>query len=108
MKNTLTIFILLSICTAQTCSSQDQPKPVSQEYESCCGTQPVEFSYQKKRIYVPNVFTPNNDGVNDYFVPFVNDIVTDVWGFTIYSALGDTILYQKPYFNSKMAIAEYG
>ncbi|KQS23826.1 gliding motility-associated C-terminal domain-containing protein [Dyadobacter sp. Leaf189] len=108
MKNTLTIFLLLLICTAQTCSSQDQPKPVSSEYESCCGTQAVEFSYDKKRIYVPNVFTPNKDGVNDYFLPFVNDIVTDIWGFTIYSAVGDTILYQKPYCNSKMAIADYG
>ena len=108
MRNTLTLFLLLSVCTAQTCSSQDQPKPGSQEYESCCGTQPVEFSYGKKRIYVPNVFTPNKDGVNDFFVPFVNDVVTDVWGFTIYSAMGDTILYQKPYFNSKMAIADYG
>ncbi|MEO6284937.1 MAG: hypothetical protein ABIN80_15485 [Dyadobacter sp.] len=108
MKNTLTLFILLIISTAQTCSSQDQPKPISQEYEPCCGTQPVEFSYEKKRIYVPNVFTPNKDGVNDYFLPFVNDIVTDVWGFTVYSAIGDTILYQRPYFNSKMAVQDYG
>lgn len=108
MNNTLICLIIFLISTAQTCSSQDKPTPVSQEYESCCGTQPVEFSYDEKRIYVPNVFTPNEDGVNDYFLPFVNDVVTDVWGFSIYSAVGDTILYQKPYFNSKMAIAEYG
>ncbi len=108
MKNTLTLFILFLICSAQVCSSQDDPKVISQEYESCCGTQPVEFSYEKKRIYVPNVFTPNKDGVNDYFFPVVNDVVTDVWGFAVYTTEGDTMLYQKPYFNSKMPVQEYG
>lgn len=108
MKNTLTLFILLLISSTQTCSSQDAPKVAAQEYESCCGTQPVEFSYEKKRIYVPNVFTPNKDGVNDYFFPIVNDVVTDIWGFAVYSIEGDTMLYQKPYFNSKMPVQEYG
>ena len=69
MKNTLILFIFLLISSAQTCAAQDAPKVAAQEYESCCGTQPVEFSYEKKRIYVPNVFTPNRDGVNDYFFP---------------------------------------
>ncbi len=108
MKNILPLFIIFLISSAQTCSSQDNPKAVSQEYESCCGTQPVEFSYEKKRIYVPNVFTPNKDGVNDYFFPVVNDVVTDVGGVAVYSVEGDTMLYQKPYFNSKMPVHEYG
>lgn len=108
MKNTITLFVLFLVCSAQVCSSQDDPKSVAQEYESCCGTQPVEFSYEMKRIYVPNVFTPNKDGVNDYFFPVVNDVVTDIWGFAVYSIEGDTMLYQKPYFNSKMPVSEYG
>ncbi|MDR6807501.1 hypothetical protein J2Y45_004701 [Dyadobacter sp. BE34] len=108
MKNTLILFIFLLISSAQTCAAQDASKVAAQEYESCCGTQPVEFSYEKKRIYVPNVFTPNRDGVNDYFFPVVNDVVTDVWGFAVYSIEGDTMLYQKPYFNSKMPVQEYG
>ncbi|WP_291034873.1 hypothetical protein [Dyadobacter sp. 50-39] len=108
MKNTLTLFTVLVISSALTCSSQDPVKATSQEYESCCGAQPVEFSYEKKRIYVPNVFTPNKDGINDYFFPVVNDVVTDVWGFAVYSIEGDTMLYQKPYFNSKMPVRDYG
>lgn len=108
MKNIFSFAILVLICSAQTCSGQDEPNITSEEYSSCCGTQPVEFAYDKKSIYVPNVFTPNKDGANDYFFPSINDVVTDVWGFTIYSAKGDTIIYQKPYFNSKMEIRDYG
>ncbi|WP_353717291.1 hypothetical protein [Dyadobacter sp. 676] len=102
------ILLLLLFGAVGTSLNQSGRKPVPEEYESCCGTQPVEFSYEKKRIYVPNVFTPNKDGVNDYFYPVVNDVVTNVWGFAVYSAEGDTMLYQKPYFNSKMPVHEYG
>ena len=108
MKNILTLSLLLFICTAQTCSSQGEPNIISEEYKSCCGTQPVEFAYELKKVYMPNVFTPNKDGINDYFAPAINDVITDVWGFAVYSAVGDTMLYQKPYFNSKMDIKEYG
>ncbi|GAA4419287.1 hypothetical protein GCM10023187_53450 [Nibrella viscosa] len=69
------------------------------EYEGCCGAQPVEFTRAKKQIYVPNAFTPNGDGVNDYFRPYVNDEVGTVWGFTILSATGDTVLFMRPRFD---------
>ncbi|MDR6807511.1 hypothetical protein J2Y45_004711 [Dyadobacter sp. BE34] len=100
--------LLLLLGTVNRFPDQSNAKTSFEGYESCCGTQPVEFSYEKKRIYVPNVFTPNKDGVNDYFFPVVNDVVTDIWGFAIYSAEGDTMLYQKSYFNSKMPVQEYG
>lgn len=92
--------ILIIIFYSQTCFSQKEPNPVN-EYESCCGTQPVEFSYEKKKVFVPNAFTPNGDGVNDYFIPFVNETVTDIWWFSIYSAKGDTLLYQSMYLDLK-------
>jgi hypothetical protein len=108
MKTIINFAILIFVCSAQTCSAQDNPNVVSKEYESCCGTQPVEFTYDMKKVYVPNVFTPNKDGINDYFAPSINEVITDVWGFTVYSAVGDTMLYQKPYFNSKMNLQDYG
>lgn len=93
----LILLVLLS-CTQRDLAQDEPQKPVT-EYESCCGVQPVEYTYNKKQIYLPNVFTPNGDGVNDYFMPYINDDVNAVWGFTILSAKGDSILYLMPYFD---------
>jgi hypothetical protein len=45
------------------------------------------------------VFTPNEDGVNDFFMPYVDTETTVVWGFTILSAVGDTTLFLMPYID---------
>jgi len=50
-------------------------------------------------MYVPNVFTPNGDGVNDYFVPFVNENVPAFDAYLIYTAVGDTLLFSRNGFN---------
>lgn len=101
MTNILkSITILVIVASSQNCFSQKDHNP-DNEYESCCGTQPVEFSHDKKKVFVPNVFTPNGDGVNDYFTPFVNETVTDIWWLSIYSAKGDTLLYQTLYLDPK-------
>jgi gliding motility-associated-like protein len=45
-------------------------------------------------VYVPNAFTPNNDGKNDYFKPIVNgDIVA--YEFTVYNRFGQIIFTTK-------------
>jgi gliding motility-associated-like protein len=43
-------------------------------------------------IFIPNAFTPNNDGINDVFLPSVNGPITrarldvfDRWGELIFS-----------------------
>lgn len=51
------------------------------EYETCCGMETVEFKPQlpdgsTRYIYIPNSFTPNEDGVNDLFHPVFNDDIS--------------------------------
>jgi hypothetical protein len=90
-------YLLLSFITLQSCLAQDDPKvALPKEYESCCGVQPVEYKMADHSVYIPNVFTPNGDGINDQFYPFISGEISEVQGFTIFSAEGDTILFQRP------------
>jgi gliding motility-associated-like protein len=41
-------------------------------------------------IHVPSAFTPNNDGVNDFFKPLTKGLLTD-YKFTIYNRWGEKI-----------------
>jgi len=107
MKHSITKITFLIISCAFTCSSGEEvPTPDSTIYKACCGVEPVEFSKGKGRIYVPNSFTPDVKGNSRFFMPYINENVLDVQAFTIYSAEGDTVLFQRPSFNFKQ-LEEY-
>jgi len=36
-------------------------------FEGCCGTEALVDSVGTAKFYVPNFFSPNNDGINDIF-----------------------------------------
>jgi gliding motility-associated-like protein len=42
------------------------------------------------QIYVPNSFTPNNDGVNDFFKVFTHDSL-DFYEIKIYNSWGEMV-----------------
>lgn len=68
--------ILLAAFFALQCNDDDGPP--TDPYEGCCGVEPVEFTVGNAKIYLPNAFTPNDDGINDIFFPFINEKVTKI------------------------------
>ena len=46
--------------------------------------------YCKGKLYLPNSFTPNNDGLNDLFTPVINEYITN-YNFRIYNRWGELI-----------------
>jgi len=50
-------------------------------------------------FYVPNAFTPNGDGINDFFMPFGLNADTDYYKMTIYNRWGQ-VVFQTNNINS--------
>jgi hypothetical protein len=98
MKKTVTI-ILLSLLNFTILMAQNDKDALPKIYEGCCGTKPVEFVFGGSNVYVPNVFTPNGDELNDLFIPYINSDVVVIIDYTILSAEGDTVLFHRPHFN---------
>ncbi|MFM9055355.1 MAG: gliding motility-associated C-terminal domain-containing protein, partial [Bacteroidota bacterium] len=43
--------------------------------------------------FVPNAFTPDDDGINDVFKPFINNVFQ--YNFRIYNRRGQEIFYSE-------------
>jgi hypothetical protein len=78
MKNVIKSTILGAyLAMSLSACAQVEPSPsIIPEYATCCGAEPVEITVDTVyKLYVPNSFTPNGDGVNDIFVPnYTGDI----------------------------------
>lgn len=51
--------------------------------------------------FIPNVFTPNNDGINETF--YIDNINNRVWGLQIYNRWGNLVYANKHYQNDWQA-----
>ena len=52
------------------------------------------FVNKIRSVYIPNVFSPNGDGLNDLFTVFAGSDVVEIKGFVIFDRWGN-MLYQK-------------
>lgn len=86
MKYAVCLLLFLGILV----SCKDDP-----EEKTCCALPAVEAQIGNGHAYVPNVFTPNADGINDLWTVFTDDSialiqsmeVTDKDGNVVFSAL---------------------
>ena len=56
--------------------------------DSTYGLQFVEADYS---FYMPNSFTPNGDGINDYFFPIANKVDVSTFTFKIFNRWGEIV-----------------
>ncbi|MEA2042882.1 MAG: gliding motility-associated C-terminal domain-containing protein [Bacteroidota bacterium] len=72
----------------------------SVEITNVCGTftdsVSVDFEYCGD-IYIPNIITPNNDGINDFFS--IKGIENGPWQLSIFSRWGNRVYYSENYCN---------
>jgi gliding motility-associated-like protein len=48
------------------------------------------------QVYVPNSFTPNNDGINDYIAFYTQDTL-DEFEFTLFNRTGEIVWFTQDY-----------
>lgn len=65
--------------------------------KSCCEIPALDETFGFANLYVPNVFTPNNNGINDAFIIHANAGVQQVAYLIIKNADGD-IVFEKEEF----------
>jgi hypothetical protein len=60
-----------------------------------CDTVTTKPKDNKLNVFIPNVFSPNQDGTNDRLSIFVNVPKLKVYGFAIYSHLSQRVFFQE-------------
>jgi gliding motility-associated-like protein len=77
-----------------------------QTIDGCTATRNVQVQVNRQaNVYVPNIFSPNADGVNDVFMIFAGNQVAQVNSFLVFNRWGETVFQ---YYNFQPNDPAYG
>lgn len=65
--------VFISIIAFTATSMDDNAVPMS-PFEYCCSRNPIDVELGAGKLYIPTVFTPNGNGLNDFFQVSATDI----------------------------------
>jgi len=106
MKNFKISFqLILLIIAIFSCRSGGDQEAVENIYENCCGTAPIELDFDPGKVYVPNIFTPNGDGINDIFYVHSDGGIEMIEEFRITDAEGNKVYEAFSIFPSNVAFS---
>ncbi|MCB0520658.1 MAG: gliding motility-associated C-terminal domain-containing protein [Lewinellaceae bacterium] len=83
-----------------------EPEPeVPNIYKACCGAQAVEEAIGQGHVYIPNIFTPNSDGINDILLINADDKIAEIEEWVVKDTAGNTVFEYYSFFPNRF---EYG
>ena len=88
----VSLYLSLSFCFLSCKNENDLSLPLM----GCCNNDPLVDSFGNAFLFLPNIFTPNNDGINDRFFP-IGDSINEIRDFEIKDQLGLTV-YHRSHF----------
>lgn len=104
-----TSLLLLVACMSTGCTQDEYKVTINEKYKDCCGTEAKVIELPGgNSVYVPNVFTPNGDGINDLFYPIAKDQDTKKLGVSelkIYN-MRDSVIYYRRDFSYTIDLPE--
>lgn len=91
MKLEFHLFLVLLLILFYSCKDEEQN---GSSVPSCCANPPILERIGNGNIYVPNIFTPNGDVLNDVIHPFGDSNITRIISFQIMDENG-AILFEE-------------
>ena len=83
------IFTFLCLTTLLIACHKDPDAPL----QGCCDIPAINSTVGNAHIYLPNIFTPNGDGVNDYLWPYGDQFLISIISFQVRDKKGQ-LVYQ--------------